>query len=81
VAWAHLAERLARVVGVRGGGRWGSGALCDSWTWGRVRFRGYRNRRGETDHLLVGPRGGWAMEVKYRGAGNGAPVTAADPRA
>jgi nuclease-like protein len=34
--------------------------LDDSWTL----FRGYRNRRGEIDHLLLGPRGLFAIEVK-----------------
>lgn len=29
-------------------------------------FRGYANRRGEVDHLLVGPGGVWAIEVKRR---------------
>jgi hypothetical protein len=36
----------------------------DEW----VLFRGYRNRRGEIDHLLLGPRGLFAIEVKYRNA-------------
>ncbi|MCP4223322.1 MAG: NERD domain-containing protein [Actinomycetia bacterium] len=37
--------------------------LSDDW----VMLRGYRNRRGETDHILVGPLGLWAVEVKtYR---------------
>lgn len=35
-------------------------ALTDDWTL----LRGYRNRRGEIDHLLLGPRGLWAIEVK-----------------
>jgi nuclease-like protein len=34
--------------------------LDDSWTL----LRGYRNRRGEIDHVLLGPRGLFAMEVK-----------------
>jgi hypothetical protein len=34
--------------------------LDDSWTL----FRGYRNRRGEIDDLLLGPRGLFAIEVK-----------------
>lgn len=34
--------------------------LDDSWTL----IRGYRNRRGEIDHLLLGPRGLFAIEVK-----------------
>jgi hypothetical protein len=38
--------------------------LGDEW----VLFRGYRNRRGEIDHLLVGPGGLFAVEVKYRNA-------------
>jgi Nuclease-related domain len=35
-------------------------ALDDDWTL----LRGYRNRRGEIDHLLLGPRGLFAIEVK-----------------
>jgi hypothetical protein len=34
--------------------------LSDDWTL----LRGYRNRRGEIDHLLLGPRGLFAVEVK-----------------
>lgn len=41
---------------------WGLTSLSDEW----VMLRGYRNRRGETDHLLVGPLGVWAIEVKRR---------------
>lgn len=36
--------------------------LSDDW----LLFRGYANRRGEVDHLLVGPSGIWAIEVKGR---------------
>jgi hypothetical protein len=39
-------------------------ALGDEW----VLFRGYRNGRGEIDHLLLGPRGVFAVEVKYHNA-------------
>jgi hypothetical protein len=35
-------------------------ALADDWTL----LRGYRNRRGEIDHLLLGPCGLFAIEVK-----------------
>ena len=35
-------------------------ALDDDWTL----LSGYRNRRGEIDHLLLGPRGLFAVEVK-----------------
>jgi hypothetical protein len=35
-------------------------ALADDW----LLLRGYRNRRGEIDHLLLGPRGLFAIEVK-----------------
>jgi hypothetical protein len=35
-------------------------ALDDNWTL----LRGYRNRRGEIDHLLLGPQGLFAIEVK-----------------
>ena len=35
-------------------------ALDDDWTL----LRGYRNRRGEIDHLLLGPKGLFAIEVK-----------------
>jgi Nuclease-related domain len=38
--------------------------LDDEW----ILFRGYRNRRGEIDHLLLGPGGLFAIEVKYRNA-------------
>jgi hypothetical protein len=36
-------------------------ALGDDWTL----LRGYRNRRGEIDLVLLGPRGLFAIEVKY----------------
>jgi hypothetical protein len=36
-------------------------ALGDDWTL----FRGYRNRRGEIDHLLLGAKGLVAIEVKH----------------
>ncbi len=38
--------------------------LGDEW----LLFRGYRNSRGEIDHLLLGPRGLFAIEVKYHNA-------------
>jgi hypothetical protein len=38
--------------------------LNDEWTL----IRGYRNRRGEIDHLLLGPRGLIAIEGKHRNA-------------
>ncbi len=38
--------------------------LGDDW----VLLRGYRNRNDEIDHLLLGPRGLFAMEVKHRNA-------------
>lgn len=38
--------------------------LDDEWTL----IRGYRNRRGEIDQVLLGPRGLVAIEVKYRNA-------------
>jgi hypothetical protein len=41
---------------------WGLSGLPDDW----VVLRGYRNRRGEADHILVGPQGLWAIEVKLR---------------
>ncbi|MDH3680539.1 MAG: NERD domain-containing protein [Acidimicrobiia bacterium] len=34
--------------------------LSDEW----VMLCGYRNRGGETDHVIVGPLGVWAVEVK-----------------
>ena len=37
------------------------GALNDSWTL----FKGYRNRGGEIDYLLIGPTGLFAIEVKH----------------
>jgi Nuclease-related domain len=39
-------------------------SLGDDWTL----LRGYRNRRGEIDLLLLGPRGLVAIEVKYHNA-------------
>jgi hypothetical protein len=36
-------------------------ALSDAWTL----IKGYRNRRGEIDYLLLGPGGMFAIEVKY----------------
>jgi hypothetical protein len=36
-------------------------ALDDSWTL----FKGYRNRAGEIDYLLIGPVGLFAIEVKH----------------
>lgn len=39
-------------------------ALGDDW----VLLRGYRNRRGEIDHILLGPRGIFTIEVKHRNA-------------
>ena len=38
--------------------------LGDEWTL----LRGYSNRRGEIDHLLLGPRGLLAIESKHRNA-------------
>jgi hypothetical protein len=38
--------------------------LGDEWTL----LRGYRNGRGEVDHLLLGPRGIFAIEGKHRNA-------------
>jgi Nuclease-related domain len=38
--------------------------LNDEWTL----IRGYRNRRGEIDHLLLGPQGLIAIEGKHRNA-------------
>ncbi len=37
-------------------------SLSDDWT----AYRGYVNRRGEADAVLVGPTGVWAIEVKYQ---------------
>jgi hypothetical protein len=37
------------------------GALGDTWAL----VKGYRNRRGEIDYLLLGPGGLFAIEVKY----------------
>jgi len=51
---AGLSGEEALAIGLSG--------LDDSW----VMLRGYRNRRGETDHVLVGPDGVWAVEVKRR---------------
>lgn len=45
-------QEVADVLGV---------ALSDAWTL----VKGYRNRRGEIDYLLLGPGGLFAIEVKY----------------
>lgn len=39
-------------------------ALADEWAL----LRGYRNRRGEIDHILLGPQGMFTIEVKHRNA-------------
>ena len=39
-------------------------ALNDDW----VLLRGYCNRRGEIDHIMLGPGGVFAIEVKHRNA-------------
>lgn len=53
-----------RAAGVRGEDAlaWGLSELSDEW----LMLRGYRNRKGEADHVLVGPMGVWAVEVKLR---------------
>src|SRR5215469_5260489 len=38
--------------------------LGDEWTL----LHGYRNHHGEIDHILLGPRGMFTIEVKYRNA-------------
>lgn len=43
---------------------WLTDALGDEWTL----LRGYSNGRGEIDHLLLGPAGLIAIEVKHRNA-------------
>lgn len=60
---------LRRRVAQQTAGAWAEDALSrilarldDDW----VALRGYHNRRGETDHVLVGPPGLWAVEVKRR---------------
>ena len=60
-------ERLERTEGVRRAGEQGEKAfeealraLNNHWTM----LRGFTNRRGETDSLIVGPGGVWAVEVK-----------------
>lgn len=62
-------EQMQNQVQQRAAGVWGEDALAhglsglsDEW----LMLRGYRNRRGETDHVLVGPLGIWAVEVKLR---------------
>ena len=58
------ARRAQQASGVRGEEALTAavGVLSDEWTL----FRGYANRRGEVAHLLVGPGGVWAFEVKVR---------------
>lgn len=62
-------QQVQNQVQQRAAGVWGEDALA----WGLsgltaewLMLRGYRNRRGETDHVLVGPLGVWAVEVKLR---------------
>jgi hypothetical protein len=50
VAGAQGEESLTRAMSV----------LSGDW----LDLRGYRNRKGETDHLFIGPTGVWAVEVK-----------------
>jgi Nuclease-related domain len=64
VAPAHDTDAESRIrAGIAGedliAGQLGR-ALGDDWTL----WRGYRNRRGEIDDLLLGPRGLFAIEVK-----------------
>jgi hypothetical protein len=67
-AWNKLQQIKHRVeqnaAGLQGENALAEGlsSLSDDW----VMLRGYRNRRGETDHVLVGPSGVWAIEVKRR---------------
>lgn len=65
----HGMQQIDHRVQQRAAGVWGEDALVcglsglsDEW----VMLRGYRNRRGEADHVLVGPHGLWAIEVKLR---------------
>ncbi|HEY6311701.1 MAG TPA: nuclease-related domain-containing protein [Streptosporangiaceae bacterium] len=67
VVWQTSAEEEVLEAGIEGEqqvvtqlGR----VLGDDWTL----LRGYRNRRGEIDHLLLGPRGVLAIESKHRNA-------------
>lgn len=53
-----------RAAGVHGEEMLTLGLSCLSDEW--IMLRGYRNRRGETDVVLVGPDGVWAVEVKRR---------------
>jgi hypothetical protein len=62
---AQIGHRVQQqAAGVRGEDAlaWQLSGLSDEL----VMLRGYRNRRGETDHVLVGPLGVWAIEVKLR---------------
>lgn len=64
---AALHEREQLAAGVRGEQLLANELaeeLGEAWTL----FRGYRNRQGEIDHLLLGPPGLIAIEVKYRNA-------------
>ncbi len=69
-AWAdYSAQQASHRVGQLGAGAYGEDLLAwklsslpDDW----IMMRGYRNRRGETDSVLIGPGGVWAIEVKRR---------------
>jgi hypothetical protein len=58
----HRAHRQAAGIYGEDVLAWALSVLPDDW----VMLRGYRNRRGETDHVLVGPNGVWVVEVKRR---------------
>jgi Nuclease-related domain len=58
----HTVEQRAAGVEGEHALTWGLSNLPDEW----VMLRGYRNQHGEIDHLLVGPLGLWAVEVKRR---------------
>lgn len=63
VGWGEVGGALKQVAAGKQGEdelAAGLGPLSDEW----LLFRGYRNRRGEIDGLLVGPGGVWAVEVK-----------------
>jgi hypothetical protein len=64
----HVSDREASLAAGVAGERLAATALgralTDEWTL----LRGYRNRRGEIDLLLLGPRGLFAIEVKHYNA-------------
>jgi hypothetical protein len=64
----HVSEREHALTGGKKGEQLAADGLGRSLGGEWTLLRGYRNRRGEIDHVLIGPRGVFAIESKYRNA-------------